>query len=291
MNANERKFKISAFADEISDNFVKQLEGLRENNVEYIEIRGVNGKNVSSLTYDEMIEAKRLLDKYEIKVSSIGSPIGKIGINDDFDAHLKVFENVLAAAKILDAKYVRMFSFFLPKEDRSGDGYKKHRAEVIARMEKLAELAEKQNVMLCHENERDIYGESPEACLDLMQHFDGRIRFVFDPANFLVGGFTPYPDAFNMLADYIEYMHIKDASKEGIMPAGLGDGRIKELLVDLYAKGFDNFLSVEPHLSIFKGLDELEGGENKLVRNKFRTKEEAFKVAVESLRVILPATE
>lgn len=281
--------KISGFADEISGDFVEQLEGLKANNMKYIEIRGVNGKNISALTYDEMIEAKRLLDKYEIKVSSLGSPIGKFDIDGNFDEHLKVFKNVLSAAKILDTKYIRIFSFFLPKEDRKGDGYKKHHDEVIARLEKFAELADEQGVLLCHENESSIYGESPEACLDLMKHFNGRIKFVFDPANFIVGGFTPYPDAFNMLSDYIEYVHIKDASSEGIMPAGLGNGRIKEMLADLYAKGFDNFLSVEPHLSIFKGLDELGGSEN--VKNKFKTKEEAFKVAVESLRAILPVTE
>ena len=281
--------KISAFADEISDNFIEQLEGLNANNVKYMEIRGVNGKNISALSHDEMVEAKKLLDKYGIKVSSIGSPIGKVDVDSDFDAHLKVFENILDAAKILDAKYIRIFSFFLPKEDRKGDGYKKHRDKVIARLEKFVELADKAQVILCHENESDIYGQSPEACLDLMKHFDGRIKCVFDHANFIVGGFTPYPDAFNMLSEYIEYLHIKDASSEGIMPAGLGDGRIKETLADLYAKGFDNFLTVEPHLSVFKGLEEL-GGSDK-VKNKFKTKEEAFKVAVDSLRAILPVAE
>ena len=278
--------KISAFADEISDNFVEQLEGLKANNIKYIEVRGVNGKNISALSHDEMVEAKRLLDKYEIKVSSIGSPIGKFDIDGDFEVHLKVYKNILAAAKILDAKYIRIFSFFLPKEDRKGDGYKKHRDEVIARLEKLVELADEQQVTLCHENESDIYGQSPTACLDLMKHFNGRIKFVFDHANFIVGGFTPYPDAYNMLSEYIEYLHIKDASGEGIMPAGLGDGKIKETLADLYANGFDNYLTVEPHLSVFTGLDEL-GGSDK-VKNKFKTKEEAFKVAVESLRAILP---
>ena len=278
--------KISGFADEISDDFVEQLEGLKENNIKYIEIRGVNGKNISVLNHDEMIEAKKLLDKYEIKVSSIGSPIGKFDITGDFDVHLKVYENVLAAAKIFDTEYIRMFSFFLPQEDRKGDGYKKYRDDVISRLEKLVELADEHQVILCHENEGGIYGESPEACLDLMKYFNGRIKFVFDPANFIVGGFTPYPDAYNMLSEYIEYMHIKDANSEGIMPAGLGDGKIKEILADLYAKGFDNFLTVEPHLSVFKGLDELGGSEN--VKNKFKTKEEAFKVAVESLRAVLP---
>ena len=277
------KIKLSGFADEISANFTEQLEGLQANGIEYIEVRGVNGKNISGLTKDEMTEAKTLLDKHKIGVSSIGSPIGKVKITDDFDNHIKTFENCLLAAEILDTPYMRMFSFFIP------DGkYDEYRGEVIRRLECLAELAAKKNVLLCHENEREIYGESPEHCLDLMRHFKGGIKFVFDPANFVVGGFDPYPEAYNNLAEYIEYLHIKDAGDDGIAPAGMGKGKIKEILSDLILnKGFSGFLSIEPHLSVFTGLEELEGADSNVVRNKFRTKAEAFAAAADALKAIL----
>ena len=275
--------KLSGFADEIDDNFENQLKGLKENDIEYIEIRGVNGKNISSLNQEELETAKKLLDLYKIKVSAIGSPIGKIKITDDFDKHLEVFENVINAALVLETKYIRMFSFFIP-----GGEYKKHREEVMKRLGILAEIAKKSNLILCHENERDIYGESPELCLDIMQNFNGGIKFVFDPANFIVGGFTPYPDAYNMLVEHIEYMHIKDADETGIFPAGSGKGKIKEILSDLILnRKFDGFLSIEPHLSVFTGLDQLEGGENKLVKNKFNSKPEAFAAATNALKDIL----
>ena len=284
MNITNR-VKLSGFADEISDNFTEQLEGLKSNGIEYIEVRGVNGKSISVLNNEELSEAKKLLDKYKIRVSSIGSPIGKIKITDDFEEHRKVFDNVLKAADMLETKYIRIFSFFIPDNK-----YGEYRSEVMHRLEVLLETANKRNLVLCHENERDIYGESPEMCLDIMQYFKGGMKFIFDPANFIVGGFDTYPEAYNSLSGYIEYMHIKDADETGIFPAGYGKGKIKEILSDLILnKKFDNFLTVEPHLSVFKGIDELEGEgkRNTIVKNKFRSKEEAFTAAANALKKIL----
>ena len=281
--------KLSGFADEIADNFEDQLKGLIKNDIKYIEIRGVNGKNISVLNQEELAEVKKSLDKYKIKVSAIGSPIGKVKITDDFEEHLKIFDNVISAALTLDTKYIRMFSFFIP------DGaYSQYRDEVMRRIEVLAERAQKKNLILCHENEREIYGESPELCLDIMQYFKGAIKFVFDPANFIVGGFNPYPDAYDLLAGHIEYMHIKDADETGIVPAGFGKGRIKEILSDLIInRNFDGFLSIEPHLSVFTGIDELEGEgkKNTIVKNKFKSKPEAFKAAADALKGILMEIE
>ena len=281
--------KLSGFADEIADNFEDQLKGLTENGIEYIEVRGVNGKNISALDRSELTEAKKLLDKYNIGVSAIGSPIGKIKITDDFDAHLKVFDNVIASALFFDTERIRMFSFFIADGDYAG-----HRNEVMRRIEALLEKAQKNNLVLCHENEREIYGESPELCFDIIKHFKGAVKFVFDPANFVVGGFKPYPDAYNLLADHIDYMHIKDANETGIVPAGYGDGGIKAILSDLICnKNFDGFLSIEPHLSVFTGIDELEGegGKNTLVVNKYKSKPEAFAAAAAALKNILGEIE
>jgi len=282
--------KLSGFADEIDDLFENQLKGLQDNGIEYIEVRGVNGKNISMLNQNELDEAKKLLDQYAINVSAIGSPIGKVKITDDFDEHLKIFDNVLNAALTFETKYIRIFSFFIPEEDRKNNNYEKYRDEVMRRLYVLVERAGRKNLILCHENERDIYGESPELCLDLMQYFKGAIKFVFDPANFIVGGFTPYPHAYHLLADHIEYMHVKDANETGIVPAGYGKGGFKEILSDLIInKKFDSFLSIEPHLSIFTGIDELENEnkKNKIVVNKYKSKPEAFKAAADALKNIL----
>jgi len=280
--------KLSGFADEIAENFEEQLKGLNENDIEYIEIRGVNGKNISVLTKDEINDAKKLMDKYNIKVSAVGSPIGKIKISDDFDDHLKVFDNIMFAASTFGTKYVRIFSFFLPEEDRKAHNCSKHRPEVMRRLEVLFERAHQKNLVLCHENESHIYGESPELCLDIMNYFNGAIKLVFDPANFIVGKYN-VSHAYNMLADNIEYLHVKDANETGIVPAGYGNGRFKQILSDLILnRKFDGFLSIEPHLQVFKGLDDL-GGADKVAKNqhKYKSKPEAFAAATAALRGIL----
>ena len=275
--------KLSGFADEISADFEEQLEGLKENGIEYIEVRGVSGKSISILDREEMRVALELLEEHGIKVSAIGSPVGKIQITDDLSEHIKVFENFMAAAEMFGTKYMRIFSFYIPDKK-----YDEWRGEVLNRLEKLAELAAKKNIILCIENESGLYGESPERCLDIIRHFKSGVRFIFDPANFIVGGFEPYPDAYEKLADYIEYMHIKDANETGIVPAGFGVGGIKQILSDLILnRNFGNFLSIEPHLAVFQGLTELGGAEHIGAKNKFRSREEAFAAAADALKNIL----
>ena len=82
------KIILSAFADEYSSDFTEQLEGMRTFGIDYVEIRGVDGKNVSALTKDEVKTVKAKLDHHGMSASAIGSPIGKIQLDGDVDAHL-----------------------------------------------------------------------------------------------------------------------------------------------------------------------------------------------------------
>ncbi|WP_110932069.1 sugar phosphate isomerase/epimerase family protein [Paenibacillus bouchesdurhonensis] len=250
------KFYISGFADEIDADFRTQLRGLNSLGIEFIEIRGVNGKNISVLSGEEVAEVKNTLHHYGIKVSSIGSPIGKINILDDFGPHLDMAKRIFEIANTLNSPFVRIFSFYMPE----GSDPALYRNEVIDRIGAILEAAEGSGLTILHENEKDIYGDSPERCLDLMQtcrstHFAS----AFDPANFVQCGCEVYPAAFELLEPYIRYVHIKDARGDGSnVPAGMGDGRIKEVLRSLKARGYDGFLSLEPHLGSFQGLAELE---------------------------------
>ena len=103
--------KISGFSDEISNDVVKQFGVLNKLGINYFEPRGIDGKNISSLNDKEVNELRQKMEKYDIKISSIGSPIGKIKISDDFDSHFEVFKRVVKTAKMLEAKYIRIFSF------------------------------------------------------------------------------------------------------------------------------------------------------------------------------------
>ncbi len=278
------KFRLSAFADEYSPDFDKQIEGLLKNGVEMIEIRGVDGTNISDITLEKAAEIKEKLDKAGLGVSSIGSPIGKVDINkDNMAPHLDKLRHTIEIAKILGTNKIRMFSFFIPKGENPAD----YRDEVFARLEAMLQLAEAEGIILCHENEKGIYGDTPERCLEILEKFDGRLRCVFDHANFLNVGAVPYPDGYNMLKKHITYCHIKDAVGSEIYPAGKGDGRIPETIADI-RRDFDGemILTVEPHLFALIGLDKLENTNENIVK-PFTDSEEAFGVAIDAIKEII----
>jgi sugar phosphate isomerase/epimerase len=241
---------LSGFGDEIDSELDVQLDTLAATSIAHLELRGVWGKNVLALTDDELARIKAALTDAGVKVSAIGSPIGKIGIEDEFAPQVEQLRRALAIAELLAAPYVRIFSFFLPP----GDEPARHRAAVLARLDALVRLAEERGITLAHENERHIYGDTPERCHDLLATIDSpRLRAVWDPANFVVSvpGIRPHDDGFALLRPYLAYVHVKDAvaSTGAIVPAGEGDAQWRETLAALRGDGFDGFFSLEPHLA------------------------------------------
>ena len=248
--------KISGFSDEIASDIDTQFAVLNKLGIKYFEPRGINGKNISTLNDNEVLALKAKMEEYGIKASSIGSPIGKIRITDNFEAHFEIFKRVVKTAKMLDTKYIRMFSFY----HNGGAWTAEERADVIAKLERMIAYAKENDVVLLHENEKDIYGDTADRCLDLMETLGcENFRAVFDPANF-VQCKQNTKEAFDKLQKHIEYMHIKDAmAADGkVVPAGHGDGNFDYLLIRLFASGYDGFLSLEPHLGSFDGLADLE---------------------------------
>jgi len=278
-----KAFTITGFSDEINEMIDVQFAHIKSLGIEYFEPRGIDGKNIADLTDEDVTKLKEKMDKEGIKVSSIGSPIGKIKITDEFQPHLDKLARVIEIAKKLETRCIRVFSYYIDK----GDDLEKWHDEVIFRMKKMAELAEKEGVILLHENEKDIWGELPEQCDRIIREVNSpALRAVFDPANFIQAGATPYPNAYNIMKEHIEYMHIKDALENGhVVPAGFGIGGIESILADLKSSGWTGFLSLEPHLGAFKGLEALEG-DNKTVMEEGATPEK-FTLAYESLMKIV----
>ena len=247
---------ISGFSDEISSDIIEQFEVLKKLGIGYFEPRGINGKNISELNDEEVFKLKETMNKYGIKASSIGSPIGKIKLTDDFDEHFEVFKRVVKTAKMLDCKYIRMFSFYHDGKDWTPE----EKTQVFLNLRKMIEYAKEESVILLHENEKDVFGDSIDRCLELMQElYCDNFKAVFDFANFVQCG-QDTKVAYEKLGKYIEYIHIKDAKAEDgtIVPAGSGDGNIKYILDKIFESGYDGFLSLEPHLGTFEGLASLE---------------------------------
>lgn len=278
----EQKFIISGFSDEIDENIEKQFEHLDKLGIKYFEPRGINGKNISELNDEEAAELKAVMDKYGIKASSIGSPIGKIDIEDPIEPHLELLKRVIRTAKILGTKYIRIFSFYIPHGRCSV-----YKDEVMRRMKLMVEIAEQEDVILLHENEKGIYGDIASRCLEIFEEIKSpALGCVFDPANFIQCNQAVYPEAYEMLAPYITYMHIKDALSDGsVVPVGYGLGGVKNILSALKAKGYNGFLSLEPHLGSFTGLEGLETGGKML--DLEHSSPDKFTCAYEALMTIL----
>jgi sugar phosphate isomerase/epimerase len=239
---------LTGFADEISTELEEQLETLARESINYMELRSVWNTNVLDLTVDELDRVKSATAERGIRISSIGSPIGKVPVTDSFGPHLERFRRALYAADVMEAPYIRVFSFFIPE----GQEPARYREEVIDRMEIMAGEAADSGVTLLHENEKEIYGDVPSRCLDILAGAGSpALRAAWDAANFVQCGIRPYKEGYASLRPYVEYVHVKDAlsGSDRVVPAGEGDGQWPETLSALRASGFDGFFSLEPHLA------------------------------------------
>lgn len=254
------KFILSAFADEASASLDEQIATLKALGISHIEPRNVDGTNVSDLTEEAAKAVRKKLDDAGIGLSSIGSPIGKIDIAGDLDKHIEKLKNTINVANILGAKYIRMFSFFVPvgHEDE-------YETQVFAGMERMVETARGTGVKLVHENEKAIFGDSTDRCVRLMERFAPELGFAFDPSNF-VQCEQDTKAGFPRLKKYLTYMHMKDSKFpsnaerehrdmgfEGVSdahrPVGQGDGNVSWIIDQLIDMNYEGFMTLEPHLT------------------------------------------
>jgi len=239
---------FSAFADEIAPDLTTQMDVCEANGVKCIDVRGIDNVNVSAFTVDQVREYKQRMDDRGFTVPCIGSPIGKIRIDEPFEPHLDLLKHCCEIARAFGSPRIRLFSFYPPE----GGDIAEHRQKVMDQMLAMVRVAEDADVVLLHENEARIYGAKPDGVKDLFatirsDHFGG----IFDPANFVVEGIAPFDDGWSQgLAELTQYFHIKDkVPGEGpCVPAGQGNGQVREILADAKARGFDGYMTLEPHM-------------------------------------------
>jgi sugar phosphate isomerase/epimerase len=240
---------LSGFADEIDADLERQCEVLAELDIDYIEFRSAWGVNVCDLDEGQLDRVEAVLSEYDIAMSSVGSPIGKIRVDEDFDAHLQRFDRALRVAERFQAPYLRLFSFYPPQGGDVAD----HRDEVMRRMSALAEAAKPFEVMLLHENEKGIYGDVPQRCVDIVTSVGAEnLKLAWDAANYVQCGVRPFTDGYAATRPHTVYIQVKDAllADGSVVPAGEGDGQWPETIDALRDDGFDGFFSMEPHLAL-----------------------------------------
>lgn len=239
-------YKISCFADEISPKLEEQIAVMKQMKIHWLSLRSVENVNVLELTDAQIDGIAEELKKHGIGVSSIGSPIGKSLISDTSNHYLEQTKRAIEIAKRLECRYIRVFSFYMNKEEMP-----QYRDEVIRRLKEMAQLAADADKVLLLENEAGIYGEQSIHCQELLREVGmSSLRAAFDPSNFVAAGEVPYDESMQNMKDYVAYIHIKDSRRSDgvIVPAGEGDGQIPKIL-PMFEKE-DLFLTLEPHLEM-----------------------------------------
>lgn len=281
------KNRLTGFADEIANELDVQVASVKKLGISHIEMRGVDGNNLIYHTDEKVKYIKNYLDDNGISLSALGSPLGKIGIQDAFEPHFEAFKRAVEVGHMMETKNIRMFSFYIPQDKPLSE----YEEAVFERIGKFVDYAKKNDAVLLHENEKGIYGEKAAECKKLMDCFYGdNFKAIFDFANF-VQAKDDTLEGYKLLKPYISYIHIKDALWDTgeVVPAGLGDGNVKAILKDLNDSGFEGYLSIEPHLSDFTGFSSLEGtGKRTLLKEGKKLSDfEAFELAYNSLLDVL----
>jgi sugar phosphate isomerase/epimerase len=265
---------LSAFSDEAGNSLEQQIAALQRNNIPYMEIRNIDGKNIKDLTLKEAQAIKDRLDEEGLKVWSVGSPLGKVDITVDMDEYMETVCHIFELAKILGADKIRMFSFFNSYDQKD---------KVIHNLKLMVAKANEYGIKLCHENEKEIYGDTAARVKEILDNVPG-LYCVYDPANFLQVG-EKAATTLPLFADRTEYFHIKDVimETEELVPAGEGDGHIPELIASIQD---DKVLSLEPHLAVFEGYATID---NTQMKNKyhFASNSQAFDAAANALKQLL----
>lgn len=266
--------KLCAFSDEADSTLQGQIKALNENNIPYMEVRGINGKSVINFTIDEAKEYFKEMTDNGVSVWSVGSPLGKIDINDDFNAYKDKVKHVCELANIFNTQRIRMFSFYHAYGERD---------KVIDYLSQMVEIGKEYGVFMCHENEKDIYGDVADREVDILDSVKD-LRCVYDPANFIQSG-EKADKTLALLHHRADYFHIKDVIEktQQIVPAGYGDGNINKLVADIKD---DKVLTLEPHLSAFVGYKNIDNTEMKH-KFAFATGRDAFDAAVSAIKTIL----
>jgi sugar phosphate isomerase/epimerase len=239
---------LSGFADEISPDPQVQLATLAAESISHLELRSAWSVNVADFTDQHLAAFRAATDAAGVRVSAIGSPVGKIPIEAPLGPELDRMRRVADVAGGLGTALVRVFSFFMP----AGEPPLRYRGQVIDRMGALAGIAEEHGLILAHENEKEIYGDVPDRCADLITAVGSpALRATFDPANFVQCGVRPFAEAYALIRPHLVYLQVKDAlaATGEVVPAGQGDGELRETLAALRDSGFAGFMSLEPHLA------------------------------------------
>jgi sugar phosphate isomerase/epimerase len=264
-------FNLGLITDQVSMDFEAALKEIKELGLKYIEIHALWNKNIEELDEAEISEARRLMDKYELEVSIISSTLflqchlennGKsfediddyfITIYGTYEEHLKTLEHCIELCKIFDTDKIRTFGFI---RDNSLDG--DTALEKITQMlQKPVEMVEKAGLTLVLENCPFSLLTNGNLTSRVIENLSSKsIKALWDPANALRAGDSPYPQDYKKVRTHMAHMHAKDIVLSGtprMVPLGEGVINYRGILGDLVDDGYEGVISLEPEYVDEKG--------------------------------------
>lgn len=260
-----KPFQLSVVTDEISQDFGHACEvASRQFGMGYVELRSLWDKNVVALNAEEIAEALRIIQKNNLRVSAIASPLFKVDWpgapeskfspkRDQFNAAFtfkqqnEVLERGIALGRSFGTSLVRCFDFWrLDDPAPYRDGI--HQAVLEA-----AEKAGRSAITLVLENEFACNtATAAEAAQTLAAVASPFFMLNWDPGNAAMAGETPYPDGYRILPkERIRHCHCKDvAQTDGRNEwAAVGQGSIDWIgqFQALQRDGYEGLIALETH--------------------------------------------
>lgn len=236
---------LSAFADEAAPSGAEQIAALKRANLKRIDIRNIEGHNVAALPLEVASQIKAQLDAAGLSTQMLGSPLGKIDIADPFEPELEKLRHLGELAPVLGCNAVRIFSYF----NAHGASHAEWMAKSLSRLERLRDEAQSLGLVLCHENERHIFGDLADDVAQIAALRNDNFQLIFDFDNYNQSGEDVWA-TWQKLAAVTDAFHLKDSTADNMhVPAGQGNGQIPRILSDALARGWSGPVAVEPHLS------------------------------------------
>lgn len=254
---------ISGFTDEVSDDLTLQIKALKELGWGHIDLRTVNGKNVSSLSDNEFDRVYDQLSENNIEIACFGSSVANWSRSalDAFELDLREMKQSARHMKKAGVRFIRIMSYKVEHPIELGSDLE---TVIIENIKQIVEVAEDHGLICLHENCETWGGQSCHHSLRLLEKVDSpALKLVFDTGNPVsmkyIYGPEPYSyqDSyrfFKEVREHIAYLHIKDARLENGMAQytfpGEGDGKVKEILRVIGENDMAIPISIEPHVAV-----------------------------------------
>jgi L-ribulose-5-phosphate 3-epimerase len=278
--------RLSVLTDEVSDRFIEALDWAVIHGFKHVEVRMVDGANVSNLDDAQVVKAKQEIDTRKLKVSAIASPLFKCALDparpvevgdlfgnkeEPLEAHFRKLPRAIRIAKMLGTNKIRIFSFWREKQPE------KYFDEIAKHLQRAAALAEAEGVTLMLENETACNGGYAAEVAELVRRVNSpALRVLWDPGNENYGGRNCYPEGYAAVKGLFDHVHLKDcildaAGKPTCVPIGKGRTPLKAQIEALERDGYRGIYTLEtrytpPGGTAMRGTEETLDGLKKLVR-------------------------